>query len=360
MACSIRQAQKAARFYWFSMATLKDVADDCGLSIATVSAVINNASWVPEATRLRVQQSISVVGYVPNTLARGLKTRRTNAVGVVVSDLTNPFFTEVVRSLEHTLREQDHNVFLCDSDHELEIGRRNFSGLIERQVDGLVLVGASVPEDAVEKFTASVEHVPVLAIEKNYVASGVTQLLIDSERGGYIATRHLLEQGYRRIAFISGPDRGAGSLTYGRVPRRLGYERALAEAGLSAPPSYVVRGDFQFEGGQAAAHRLLNLSQPPDSIFAANDLMALGAIRVARERGVSVPDELGIVGYDDIPGASVVTPSLTTIGVPKAELGRTAGELILDQIERRGNHTSSKQVFQARLIVRDSSAGPVR
>jgi LacI family transcriptional regulator len=340
------------------MATIKDVADDCGFSIATVSAVINGAAWVPDATRKRVLKSVEAVRYVPNTLARGLKTRRSRAVGVIVSDLTNPFFTEIVRALEHTLRERDHNVFLCDSDHEFSIGGRNFMGLAERQVDGMVLIGASVPDSIVEQFTEAHEDVPIIAIERDYPAGTVTRLLVDSEHGGFLATTHLLRQGYRRIAFIAGPESGPGGTSYGRIQRRRGYERALAEAGLSIRESYIVRGNFRFEGGQEAMIRLLDLPDPPDAVFASNDLMALGAIRVARDRGISVPGQLGVVGYDDIPAASVITPSLTTLAMPKTELGRAAGELVLDQMRRAGRHAHSRQMFGAQLIVRESSAGP--
>lgn len=336
------------------MATIKDVADDSGLSISTVSAVLNDADWVPEVTRRRVLESIEAVRYVPNTLARGLKTRRTNAVGVIVTDLTNPFFTEIVRSLEHTLREKDNNVFLCNSDHETAIGRKNFSGLLERRVDGIVIIGSSVDEEVVKRYTVAGEHVPIVSIERNYVADGVTRLMVDAEEGGYAATYHLLERGYRRVALIEGADRASES----RTQRRRGYERALAYAGLSAPASYIVMGDFRFEGGRDAMNQLLDLPEPPDAVFASNDLMALGALRAARERGVRVPEDLGVVGYDDIPAAGFVDPSLTTVSVPKVELGRSAGELILEQIERDGEYANSVQIFEAHLIVRESSAGP--
>ena len=335
------------------MATIKDVADDSGLSISTVSAVLNDADWVPEVTRRRVLESIEAVRYVPNTLARGLKTRRTNAVGVIVTDLTNPFFTEIVRSLEHTLREKDNNVFLCNSDHETAIGRKNFSGLLERRVDGIVIIGSSVDEDVVKRYTAAGEHVPIVSIERNYLADGVTRLMVDSEEGGFAATQHLLQCGYQRIALIEGADRGAES----RMQRRRGYERALAQAGLTASASYIVKGDFRFEGGRDAMNKLLDLPEPPDAVFASNDLMALGALRAARERGVRVPEDLGVVGYDDIPAAGFVDPSLTTVSVPKVELGRSAGELILEQIERDGEYANSVQVFEAHLVVRESSAG---
>lgn len=336
------------------MATIKDVADDSGLSISTVSAVLNGADWVPEATRERVLASIETVRYVPNTLARGLKTRRTNAVGVIVTDLTNPFFTEIVRALERTLRKQDHNVFLCNSDHETINGRKNFGALLERRVDGIIIIGSSVPEDLVAQYTEADDHVPIVSVERNYSARGVTRLMVDSEEGGFVATQHLLERGYQRIALIEGADRGAESRTH----RRRGYERALAYAGLSAPASYFARGDFRFEGGRDAMNGLLDLPEPPDAVFASNDLMALGALRAARERGIRVPEDLGVVGYDDIPAAGFVDPPLTTIAVPKAELGRSAGELILDQIDQGREYASSMQVFGAELVVRASSAGP--
>jgi len=335
--------------------TLKDVAEHCGVSTATVSAVVNGADWVSQETRSRVQQAVEDLDYRPNQLARGLKTRQGYAIGAIVSDLTNPFFTEIVRGLSHALHDDERNLFLCDSDHRFDVGDRNFQMLLDRQVDGIVLIGDTVPEKVIEHYMRRPRPVPVVAIERDYDIAGVNCLLVDSEQGGYLAATHLIEQGYRRIAMIAGPHEGAGSTTYGRVRRLEGYARALREAGRPVDPALIAEGNFRYAGGEAAMRYLLGLDERPDAVFAANDLMALGAAHAAQKAGLRIPRDLALVGYDDIPIAALTQPGLTTLAMPKRELGRTAAELLRDQIPKRGAHDAVRRIFSAELVVRDSS-----
>jgi LacI family transcriptional regulator len=335
--------------------TLKEVAAECGVSTATVSAVVNGADWVSAETRSRVQRAIDSMGYRPNQLARGLKLRQGHAIGVVVSDLTNPFFTEVARSFSNALREDGRAIFLCDSDHKFDVGERNFRMLLDRQVDGVVLIGDTVPEEVLKRYVRRRNHIPVIAIEREYHLEGVSCLLVDSEQGGYVATRHLIEQGCRRIAHIGGPHEGAGSTTFGRLARLEGYRRALREAGLPEESELIAEANFRYAGGQEAMRQLLRLRERPDGVFAANDMMALGALHAAQEAGLRVPDDLLLVGNDDIPFADLSQPGLTTMAMPKRELGRAAAELISDQMPRRGAHDDVRRMLSAELVVRGSS-----
>lgn len=337
------------------MPTMKDVAERSSVSTATVSAVINNATWVSEATRARVLRVIEETGYRPNRLARSLKTQQSYAIGVIVSDLTNPFFTEVVRSLSHALRQHDRTLFLCDSDHRFDLGDENFRMLIEKQVDGLVIIGGSVQEKTLAGYLRYARAAPVVVIERDYGLAGMNCLLVDSEQGGYDATMHLAGQGFHRIGMISGPAEGPGSATYGRLQRYEGYLRALGEAGLEADPQLVAQGNFRYEGGQRAMERLLALPTPPEAVFAANDLMALGAMNAARAAGLRVPDDLALVGYDDISPAALTTPSLTTMAMPKRALGEAAAELLHQQIESQNGQEPVRCMFAANLVVRESS-----
>jgi LacI family transcriptional regulator len=337
--------------------TLRDVATYCGVSTATVSAVVNNAEWVSPATRTRVQRAVDEMGYRPNQFARGLKTRRGYAVGVIVSDLTNPFFTEIVRSLSHALGEDGRAHFLCDTDHQSALGESSLRMLADSHVVGLVLVGDSVPEDVVRRYARRRGHVPIVAIEREYDVEGVSTLLVDSELGAYTLTRHLIGQGHRRIAMITGPTRGAGSATFGRSQRRQGFERALRDAGLEPDPRLIAEGNFRYAGGQVAMHRLLGAGLPIDAVFAQNDMMALGAMSVLRDAGLRVPDDVAIVGFDDIPPAALTAPGLTTMAMPMSELGRSAARVVGLQIE--GTVVESvRQTFDPRLVVRHSSRRP--
>ena len=337
--------------------TLRDVAQRCGVSTATVSAVVNGAVWVSPETRGRVQKAVDGMGYRPNQLARGLKTRRGYAVGVIVSDLTNPFFTEIVRSMSHALREKGRALFLCDSDHRFDLGDSNLRMLLDGQVAGLVLVGDSVREETLQRYARRRGRVPVIAIEREYDVDGVSCLLGDSERGAYTMTRHLLDAGHRRIAMISGPSEGPGSATFGRAQREAGYREALHDAGRRWDPTCIVSGNFRYGGGRDAMARLLALPDRPDAVFAANDMMALGALDAARHAGLRIPEDIALAGYDDVPTAALTTPGLTTMAVPKREIGIAAAELLATQIAMLGRHRAVRRTFAATLVVRQSCAG---
>ena len=337
-----------------STLTLRDVANYCGVSTATVSAVVNNAEWVSPATRVRVQRAVDEMGYRPNQFARGLKTQRGYAVGVIVSDLTNPFFTEVVRSLSHSLHADGRAHFLCDTDHRSDIGYSSLRMLADSQVVALVLIGDSVPGDAVRRYVRRRGHVPIVAIEREYDLEGVSTLVVDSELGAYTMMRHLLGQGHRRIALITGPTHGGGSATYGREQRLHGYHRALRDVGIDPDPSLVVEGNFRYAGGQQAMRRLLSANPIPDAVFASNDMMALGAMSVLRDAGLRVPDDIAIAGFDDIPPAALTTPGLTTMAMPMGELGRAAAIVLAEQLN--GTVVEAvRKVFDPQLVVRHSS-----
>ncbi|HET6568034.1 MAG TPA: LacI family DNA-binding transcriptional regulator [Rhodothermales bacterium] len=338
--------------------TIKDVAKHCGVSIATVSAVLNRAAWVPAETRARIQQAIEQIGYRPNRLARSLKTRQSYSVGVIVSDITNPFFNDIVRNLSHVLYQHDRNLILCDSDHRFDLGASNFHMLLEKQVDAIVLIGDSVSAEELGAYLLRPQPVPVVAIERDYELDGVNKLLIDSERSAFEATQHLVEQGYDRIGMISGPQRGPGSGSYGQMQFERGYRRALEAAGLPYQDVLVAEGDFRYGGGQQAMRRLLALHTPPQAIFAANDMMALGAIQVAHEQRLHIPEDIAVVGYDDIPMAAQTLPPLTTLAVPRWEIAEAAADVLLAQLKDPSTHPPVRRMFTASLVVRASSVLP--
>jgi LacI family transcriptional regulator len=339
--------------------TIRDVAADCGLSIATVSAVVNNAGWVPDHTRVRVQRSIINLGYRPNRLARSLKTSLSDTVGVIVSDVTNPYFTDIVRSLGHALRENERNLLLSESEHEFDLGEWNFRMLVEKQVDAIVIVGDSVHEDVLESFLPTLD-IPIVAIGRDYKLDRVSQILVDSEQGAYDVTRHLLEEGYEQIAMISGPFEGSGSRSYGPLRRRLGYERALTEAGQAVRPELIVEGNYRISGGRSATEVLLSLDHPPDAIFASNDLMAIGAMDAIFNHRLSVPEDVGLVGSDDIPMAEFARVPLTTLASPRATSGKTAARLVLEGIGNGKGEIASRHVLPCELVVRKSSRRSVK
>jgi LacI family transcriptional regulator len=339
--------------------TLHDIAKRCRVSTATVSAVVNGAEWVTDKTRARVQRAVTDMGYHPNQYARGLKRREGHAVGVIVSDLTNPFFTQIVRSLSHALHAAGRPLSLCDSDHQHGLGETNLRMLVESQIAGLVVIGDSVPPRALEAFVAQRGRVPIISIEREYALPQVSCLLVDSELGAFTATRHLVERGCERIAMITGPTSGAGSATYGRIQRHDGYRRALADCGRAVDLQLVVEGNFRYESGRTAMRRLLALPRRPDAVFAANDMMALGALSAIHEAGLVVPDDLALVGFDNVPMTGLMRPGITTMAMPMQELGGAAARLVIEQLAQAGDHAPMRYIFSAELVVRESSLRPV-
>jgi DNA-binding LacI/PurR family transcriptional regulator len=339
--------------------TLHDIAKRCRVSTATVSAVVNGADWVSEKTRTRVQQAVNDMGYHPNQFARGLKKQEGHAVGVIVSDLTNPFFTQIVRSISHALHAAGRALSLCDSDHRHDVGETNLRMLVEGQVLGLIIIGDSVPEAALRAFVKQRPRVPVIVIERDYAVPQVSTLLVDSELGAFTATQHLAERGCERIAMITGPSFGAGSATYGRTQRYEGYKRALAAHGRRFDPDLVVEGNFRYESGRDAMRRLLALNQPPDAVFSANDMMALGAMSAIRDAGARVPEDIALVGFDNVPITALMQPPLTTMAMPMSQFGESAARLLEEQLARGGRHSPVHLAFSAELVVRESSLRPV-
>jgi LacI family transcriptional regulator len=341
------------------MPTIKDVARQSGVSISTVSAVLNNSDWVPQETRAHVQRIIHDLGYRPNRVAQSLKKGRSNVIAVIISDLTNPYFTEVVSSLQMRLMQEQLTLVICNSDRSNEIGDKHFEFMLARQMDGIVIIGDSVTEDTLQHWQ-QMSDVPVVVIERDYGVAALPTLLVDSEQAAFEATTYLLRRGHQRIAMIGGPTHGVGSTTFGRSTRLLGYKRALAEAGVAYKPHYVIEGNFQLSSGERAMQMLLNLAERPNAVFAANDLMAIGAMKAAQSAGLAIPKDIAVVGYDDIALASIISPTLTTLAMPKQQLGISAAELLLQRLRVAKNappHVTApvREILHATLIQRESA-----
>lgn len=338
--------------------TIKDVAKQSGVSISTVSAVLNATGWVPDDTKDRVERAIHDLGYRPNRIAQSLKKRRSNAYGIIVSDLLNPYFTEIVSALQLRLLEGGKYSFIFNSDRRSDLADKSFEFILDRQLDGIVLISDSVSEKTVKKYSKKYPDVPIVAIERDYESDAIYTLLVDSEKAAFEATTYLINLGYKRIAMITGPSSGVGSSTYGRLQRTDGYIRALKTAKIPLQQDLIVEGNFRMESGEQAMHRLLCLPKRPDAVFAANDLMALGAMKALKQVNLRIPEDVALMGYDDIALASMVSPALTTLAMPKKELGTQAAEILLNlsDAEERGEDSEQERLrfFSAMLVPRDS------
>jgi LacI family transcriptional regulator len=330
--------------------TLKELAVRAGVHPSTISRVANNdpSLRIATATRSRIEALLRETGYQPNGVARGLKLRQTNVLAVVIPDVTNPFFAALFRGVEDAAAPRGFNVLLCNTDGSPERQRSHLHSLQARRVDGMILASSFLKDPGVRDLRR--HRVPYVLVNR-FSDDGEDPFVgSDDVVGGQLATTHLIELGHRRIGHLAGrPTVSTGVL------RRRGYLAAHTLAGLPADPRLVVEAGYTEEGGVLAAERLLSLPDPPTALFAVTDMVALGAAGVARRMGLRIPEDIAIVGYNDIPLASRVTPSLTTMHVPIHEFGSVAVGLLLEQTER-DEPTRRRIRFTPDLVVRESTA----
>jgi LacI family transcriptional regulator len=326
---------------------IKEVAQRAGVSPGTVSNVLNRPERVAAATRSRVEQAIRELGFVRNGSASTLRAGQSRAIGLVVLDVGNPFFVEVARGVEDVVSDRDHAVILCNSGESPEKESRNLRVLAEQRVRGVLITPAA--DDTSDLLRLRDRGVAVVLVD--HPASGdVCSVAVDDVAGGEMAVRHLIEGGARRLAFVSGP-RAIRQCS----DRRRGAVRALESAGLPAESlADIVVPEMNAHGGRLAGRELLGEGLP-DAVFCANDLLALGVLRVLSQAGVRVPQDVTLIGYDDIEFSSAAAVPLSSIRQPTYQLGKIATELLLDECDDPEGHAHQQIMFQPELVVRESS-----
>jgi LacI family transcriptional regulator len=331
--------------------TIREIADLAGVSIATVSRVLNGRDDVADETRELVGRVIREHGYTANRSARGLSGGRTGLVGVLVPLVYPAYFSAILAGAAEALSEQDLRVVLSPTGHEHAREVSLLDRLMHGVTDGALIV---LPEESSEELEGLLDHGyhfvvvdPLMPLDERIPSVSAAHM-----SGAHQAMRHLLGLGHRRIAAITGPPGWVAT-----EDRRRGYHGALAAAGLLPEPELEVEADFEIRGGLDAAGYLLDLPDPPTAIFAFNDNLAIGSVQAARERGVRVPEDLSIVGFDDVEHATIVTPTLTTVRQPLAEMGRTAVSLLIRLLEGQRFETLHVELA-TRLVVRNSTAPP--
>jgi DNA-binding LacI/PurR family transcriptional regulator len=327
------------------MTTIADVARYAGVSVATVSHVMNRTRYVKPETAERVRAAITALRYSPNSVARSLRRGETRTIGLLLPDNSNPFFASLARQIEDAGFVAGYTVILCNSDGSAEKEERYLSVLMAKQIDGLIFAGSS---DHARVFSRLLPDVPAVMLDREIHSVNVDSVLVDHDHGGYLAGRYLAGLGHERIGVIGGPRDSSSS------PARVrGFSRALAETGLDLPASWVVDSDYHFAGGRSAMERLMTQAPGVTAVFACNDLMAMGAITALRSRGLRVPDDMSMVGFDDIPYAVTTWPPLTTIAQPVEKMGTWAVNLL---VERLGEPSapSRRKVLAPVLVERES------
>jgi LacI family transcriptional regulator len=325
--------------------TLKDVANHAGVSRATVSRVLNNNPTVAEDLRLRVAAAIKDLGYQPNRAARRLRASSSDVLGLIISDIENPFFTSVVRGVEDSAYAYQMSVVLCNTDEDPEKQRMYLRVMQAEHVAGLIISPTNVNEDFTELEQAGI---PVILLDRRTDPYETDAVTIDNVAGAYLAVKHLIDLGHERIGMIG----GSAHLTTGRE-RYEGYRKALNAAGIKVDEKLIRVGDFKIDSGYNLMRELITSPQPPSAVFAANNLMTLGALRALRELNVRVPEDMALIGFDDMPWASELCPPLTTISQPTYELGQETVQLLLRRLQNP-NAPVRTVTLQPRLVIRES------
>jgi LacI family transcriptional regulator len=332
------------------MATMNDVARVANVSIATVSHVINGTRFVSAERVERVHAAMHELGYTPDATARSLRVGRTDTIGLVVPDNSNPFFAALARWIEEAGFEAGYTTILANSNERPDREHRYVSALVSKRVDGLILSPSRGDHVTLERLLHNA-RIPVVVVDRAASLPNADVVLYDNEGGSREAARYLMELGHRTIGCVAGPA-DASSAT----ERVTGFRRAIAEAGLPEQP--VVEADFHFAGGREATARLLESGAAFTALFASNDLMAAGAVRELTARGIDVPGDISVIGFDDAPLAEMISPALTTMRQPLQDMAHTAVSLLLSRVTSADGGAPVRKVLPTSLVVRDSTAPP--
>lgn len=329
------------------MATMRDVAVEAGVSVATVSASISGRRFVSQELKARINDAISALGYRPDAVARSLKTGNSDLLGLVIPDISNPFFTEFVREVELMAKAYGYSTILGDSGYEVTTERKMLDLMRQQRVDGVVLCPAGARADY--RFDEWPENVPLVVVDNAWNDAPFDTVALDNVAAGAAITHHITGLGHTDVAIIAGPQ---GNHTSDE--RRDGFLRALKAAGIVPPHDYIHHADFREAGGYAAANALLDLPRRPSAIFVANNNMLIGVMRALHDRRLRVPDEISVASIDDFPWAGAFRPGLTVARQPVADFAQHALRLVRKRVTEEEKTPREAIKLQAELVIRES------
>lgn len=333
--------------------TINEIAKRSGVSKATVSRVINNSKPVSDEVRKKVMAVIESTNFVPSALGRSLSLKKSHLIGVIIPDLANPVFSRIIAGMESHIRTKNYSLLITATDFNIDTGIRHIQILNEKAIDGLIFLAGAMNEELIQALNTF--HKPVVVIGSDIDSDTIPVIEIDNKKAAYDATTYLVSIGHKNIAMIRGPlsDRYAGR------ERFVGYQEALMEKGLYQT-DLVVEGKYSFDHGYQAMKRLLTLKPLPTAVFCANDLMAIGAMKCVFDEGLRVPNDISLVGFDDVEIARMYNPTLTTIHQPFEEKGLQAIERLIDMIKQQNDNieppVAELVILPHELVIRQSTS----
>jgi LacI family transcriptional regulator len=326
------------------MTKLKDVSDITGLSISTISYVLNGKKKVKKETYEKIMKAVENTSYIPNQLARGLKTKVTFTIGVIIPDIANEFFPEIVKGIDDMANKYNYSIILCNTDNDVNREKKSVNTLLSKDIDGIIFIGTAKSHTILESKT----NLPIIMVDRS-LGGKYSSVVTDNYRGGYMAAEYLIGLGRKTIALLSGP-----AIIQNFFDRIKGYRDALRDNNIHYREDYAIDCEFTIKSGYDGTLALYKKQARVDAIFAANDLIALGAIRALKEIGKAIPDEVAVVGFDDIALASMSVPSLTTIKQAKYEMGQRSAELLINRIHDKT--IAPEHIVLAPILVQRESA----
>jgi LacI family transcriptional regulator len=333
------------------MANIRDVARKAGVAPITVSRVINNSGYVSDAVRVRVASAITELNYIPNQLGPSMRSKRSNTIGIIVTDITNPFWTTVVRGVEDAAYKAGYHLFLCNSDESVDKEQEYVELLLSRQVDGILIAPAENDSDSLRVIQAQGKS--VVTLDRRITNRQVDSVRCDSVDGTYALTKHLLEEGHQHIALLTG-----SKLVSTAVDRADGYSKAMTEAGFREAELTILWGKFTQDSGYQQTLELLQMQPRPTAIITANNFIAIGAVRLLDEMGLQIPDDISLVTFDDLPDTIMVRPFLTTVAQPAYEMGFLAANMLFERLGSSIDVAVKEIILPLELKVRFSTCPP--
>nr|WP_239534033.1 LacI family DNA-binding transcriptional regulator [Thalassobacillus pellis] len=329
--------------------TIKDVAKAANVSISTVSRVLNNSGYTSANVKERVNKAVEELKFQKNMVATAMIKKQTQTFGLIIPDIKNIFYGELTRAIEDKAHKLGFNVILCNTDNDLEKESEYLNFLIRKGIDGIIFSTPETNDMNVREVMKSRPDLPIIILGSKVKNVRLDEVLVDNFEGSYTATRHLIDLGHERIGYIGGqPD------SYSTIERQRGYLAALEDNGITSNPTYIELDEFKIDSGFEKGKKLLAEEDRPTAIFAANDAIAVGVYKAARELGLRIPEDLSVIGFDDSQFAEIVFPELTTIRTPIAQMGEKTVELAV-QIVKDGKNFKESITFQPTLVERGST-----
>lgn len=325
--------------------TIKDIARQANVSTTTVSRVINNKPDVSDSTKEKIQKIINKNNYQPNNIARGLVLKKTKTIGLIIPDISNPFFPEIIKGVEHKTKDYGYSVIICDTENQIKQEKSSIDLLINNRVDGIIMSLSS--ESVMDLNTIKKSNLSIVQLDRNIPELKYPMVSVDNKLSAYKATEYLINLGHKKVGHVTGDLN-----TKPAIDRLKGYKEALKDNNINFIDKLVINGNYSKKSGYTAMKKMLK-NENPTAVFFANDLMALGAYEVLDENELKIPDDISIIGHDDIDVSSLVQPKLTTMRQPKNKLGKIAAKILLDLIENN-KEFHEDVVLNTELVERQS------